>query len=180
MITVLFVLFVIITVGGGILGIVSDTQKNDLNNEMGTIVVGDNDKSFRKNLVGYDDDNKKYLQWWIPDQYYTENSEEVGGIVHFSSSWEKKNEKYSNRSGGMARDITWELETIRVSIIDRSTARTIGEQAFEAYSPNEIDSREIGSKIYVDREIIRDWIREQRETHLSLTAPEVAEASKIT
>ena len=131
------------------------------------IEIGDGFES-NKNMLIAQDENRIYERWIIPESCCAENPEDVGGIVRHSSSWRKETVSYrAERSGFKERTITWELETVNVSIIDRKTGFTIKSEVFKADYPSQIWETETGKKQYYNTSTIQFWIIDQWNKWLS-------------
>lgn len=108
------------------------------------ITVGDQ-KTGGTKFICYNENTEKYDFHYCGDDT-PKNGDEVGLIVHYSSSMRKQTGTYysynpkTHMTSGSGHEVTWSLETLKVTLVDRATGKKLATKTFRETLPSGYNS----------------------------------------
>lgn len=127
------------------------------------VTVGDQQTGGTK-FICFNEDKQEYDFLYCGDDT-PKNGDEVGLIVHYSSSMRKQTGTYytynpnTHMTSGSGHEVTWSLETLKVVLIDRATGKELATKTFRETLPSGYSSDSDFTR-KVSEYSVQSWIAE--------------------
>ncbi|MBR2591817.1 MAG: hypothetical protein IKD62_02505 [Oscillospiraceae bacterium] len=119
-------------------------------------------------LIGYDQNAEVYTARFIPEDLIAVSPSETALVAGFKTEMKRSTEKYSLFGFGVVNsEVTLDLESISVELIEPKTERVLARTSFSAEPPKDLKG---GTKYwvgYVDSWKLESWFRTELEKYLS-------------
>lgn len=127
-----------------------------------TITIGDGRRGGTK-FICYNEDKQKYDFLYCGDDF-PKNGDEVGLIVRYTSTMRRETGIYYSynpnaMTSGSNHEVTWSLETLKVTLVERATGKTLAVKTFTAELPKSYGSK-TDYTIEVSDYYVQKWIAE--------------------
>ena len=127
------------------------------------VTVGDQ-KTGGTKFICYNESTEKYDLLYCGDDA-PKNGDEVGLIVRYTSTMLKSTGTYYSynpktfQTSGSGHQVTWSLETLKVTLVDRATGKTLASKTFVQELPSGYSSDSDFTR-KVSEYSVRKWISE--------------------